>query len=193
LNIKLFYNYVCFVWFCFLFSLFYICKFCFAYSIHFLYSLYKQNKYKTITRFVIVRLDKHLIKYYATSFLEMNKRQINVFYSMTNNNFYFLDAISSASITCPDYLLGRFSYTYDAGSGNTCTSSSNLDVCTDNTLMTFNYTACSTPQGYSSKYYSFSIMIIKAFGLLRDLLLKQERLERQLIPLLLVMCFVVYS
>ncbi|XP_067663671.1 uncharacterized protein [Haliotis asinina] len=57
---------------------------------------------------------------------------------------------SSAFIQCPDALLGTFSYTYDAGSGDVCSSGSYLDVCTDITTMTFDLSICSQTVAYSS-------------------------------------------
>ncbi|XP_046354242.2 cell wall adhesin EAP1-like [Haliotis rufescens] len=57
---------------------------------------------------------------------------------------------SSAYSQCPDALLGKFAYTYDAGSGDVCSSGSNLDVCTDLTAMTFNLSTCSQKVAFSS-------------------------------------------
>ncbi|XP_046563376.1 cell wall adhesin EAP1-like [Haliotis rubra] len=57
---------------------------------------------------------------------------------------------SSAYIQCPDALLGTFSYTYDAGSGDVCSGGSYLDVCTDLTAMTFDLSICSQKVAYSS-------------------------------------------
>lgn len=62
---------------------------------------------------------------------------------------YSIGQISSASTQCPNSLLGTFSYTYDSGSGNACTGDSSLDVCSSNSQLLFNYTQCSTEQGYS--------------------------------------------
>ncbi|XP_033743695.1 uncharacterized protein LOC117329715 [Pecten maximus] len=58
-------------------------------------------------------------------------------------------SVSDAKINCPNSLLGRFNYTFDTGSGNLCTGSTELDVCSENTEMSYNYSACSVNQGYS--------------------------------------------
>ncbi|KAK6179304.1 hypothetical protein SNE40_011695 [Patella caerulea] len=55
-------------------------------------------------------------------------------------------ALSLATVTCPDVLLSKFSYTVD---GN-CFSNSSLDVCSDNTKLQFNYSICSSVAAYSS-------------------------------------------
>ncbi|XP_069129020.1 uncharacterized protein [Argopecten irradians] len=60
-------------------------------------------------------------------------------------------SLTDAKINCPNSLLGRFNYTFDSGSGNLCTGSSELDVCTENSEMSYNYSACSTVQGYSQE------------------------------------------
>ncbi|OWF37262.1 uncharacterized protein LOC110440311 [Mizuhopecten yessoensis] len=72
-----------------------------------------------------------------------NVRQLGVF--VKNGS------LSVAKINCPNSLLGRFNYTFDTGSGNLCTSSTELDVCDDVTEMTYNYSACSVVQGYSQE------------------------------------------
>ncbi|XP_060083306.1 uncharacterized protein LOC132562572 [Ylistrum balloti] len=58
-------------------------------------------------------------------------------------------SIANAKINCPDSLLGIFNYTYDTGSGNLCTGSTELEVCSDNAEMSYNYSACAEKQGYS--------------------------------------------
>ncbi|XP_076070559.1 uncharacterized protein LOC143042175 [Mytilus galloprovincialis] len=60
------------------------------------------------------------------------------------------NTISSQNIQCPDSFLGTFNYTYDTGSGNLCAASSGLDVCTDKSTMTFDYSLCSEIQAYSA-------------------------------------------
>ncbi|XP_063417620.1 uncharacterized protein LOC134700185 isoform X2 [Mytilus trossulus] len=60
------------------------------------------------------------------------------------------NTISSQKIQCPDSFLGTFNYTYDTGSGNLCAASSGLDVCTDKSTMTFDYSLCSETQAYSA-------------------------------------------
>ncbi|XP_071126535.1 eukaryotic translation initiation factor 5B-like isoform X1 [Mytilus edulis] len=60
------------------------------------------------------------------------------------------NTISSQKIQCPDSFLGTFNYTYDTGSGNLCAASSGLDVCTDKSTMTFDYSLCSEIQAYSA-------------------------------------------
>ncbi|XP_052076618.1 uncharacterized protein LOC127714586 isoform X3 [Mytilus californianus] len=60
------------------------------------------------------------------------------------------NTISSQKIQCPNAFLGTFNYTYDTGSGNLCAASSGLDVCTDKSTMTFDYTLCSETQAYSA-------------------------------------------
>ncbi|VDI24872.1 Hypothetical predicted protein [Mytilus galloprovincialis] len=62
----------------------------------------------------------------------------------------FTNTISSQKIQCPDSFLGTFNYTYDTGSGNLCAASSGLDVCTDKSTMTFDYSLCSEIQAYSA-------------------------------------------
>ncbi|KAK3100618.1 hypothetical protein FSP39_022674 [Pinctada imbricata] len=58
--------------------------------------------------------------------------------------------ISSAKITCPTMLQSSWTYSYDSGSGNLCTGSTALDVCTDTYMMDFDYSACSEVQAYST-------------------------------------------
>ncbi|KAK3100503.1 hypothetical protein FSP39_021017 [Pinctada imbricata] len=55
--------------------------------------------------------------------------------------------ISSLTIQCPDILLGRFSYSFN---DTDCLNETGyLDVCTDLTMMSYNYSYCSTIQAYS--------------------------------------------
>lgn len=50
----------------------------------------------------------------------------------------------------------NFTYTYDFGNGNQCTGNTSLDVCSDVTSMEFDYSLCSTEQGYSGLSYQIS-------------------------------------
>ncbi|CAG2208603.1 unnamed protein product [Mytilus edulis] len=50
---------------------------------------------------------------------------------------------------CPSVFLGNFFYTYDNGTGTSCGTGSEWDVCTNRTTMTFNYTQCATIIAYS--------------------------------------------
>ncbi|XP_021338969.1 uncharacterized protein LOC110440309 isoform X2 [Mizuhopecten yessoensis] len=59
-------------------------------------------------------------------------------------------SIDTEKITCPTDLQGYYSYEYDSGSGNVCNNSTELDTCTDTTLMSFNLTLCTQIQAYSA-------------------------------------------
>ncbi|XP_052103173.1 uncharacterized protein LOC127736655 [Mytilus californianus] len=50
---------------------------------------------------------------------------------------------------CPSVFLGNFFYTYDNGTGTSCGTGSEWDVCTNRTTMKFNYTQCATIIAYS--------------------------------------------
>lgn len=52
---------------------------------------------------------------------------------------------------CPTPLLGRFTYVHNDGTTDSCSASSELQVCPSWTRMTFDYTKCSTKQAFSSK------------------------------------------
>ncbi|XP_061164536.1 uncharacterized protein LOC133173571 [Saccostrea echinata] len=53
---------------------------------------------------------------------------------------------------CPVPLLGNFTYTHNDGISTTCGSlNSDLNVCPSWSIMTFNYTMCSTVQGFSDE------------------------------------------
>lgn len=56
---------------------------------------------------------------------------------------------SSVVQWCPVPLLGRFTYVHNDGSTNTCSSSSDLQVCPTWTRMQFDYTKCPTKQAFS--------------------------------------------
>nr|XP_034301244.1 uncharacterized protein LOC105330858 isoform X2 [Crassostrea gigas] len=58
---------------------------------------------------------------------------------------------SQAAQPCPPALIGRFTYTHDSGSTQTCSSSSSLAVCPSWDTMTFDYTKCSTEQAFSKE------------------------------------------
>lgn len=60
---------------------------------------------------------------------------------------------SQAAQPCPPALIGRFTYTHDSGSTQTCSSSSSLAVCPSWDTMTFDYTKCSTEQAFSSNLF----------------------------------------
>lgn len=60
---------------------------------------------------------------------------------------------SQAAQPCPPALIGRFTYTHDSGSTQTCSSSSSLAVCPSWDTMTFDYTKCSTEQAFSSSLF----------------------------------------
>lgn len=51
---------------------------------------------------------------------------------------------------CPLIMQANFTYTCDFGNGNQCTGNTSLDVCSDVTSMEFDYSLCSTEQGYSA-------------------------------------------
>ena len=72
--------------------------------------------------------------------------------------FHFLQGFdSTAKIDFPSILLGSFTYTYNLAGTVYCSSNSHLDICTDTTTATFNYTVCSTKQVFSSKYIKTKI------------------------------------
>ncbi|XP_048778341.2 uncharacterized protein LOC125682012 [Ostrea edulis] len=52
---------------------------------------------------------------------------------------------------CADPFLGTFTYSHNTGSTETCGSNSQVDVCEDRTTMKFNYSLCSTEQGFSQE------------------------------------------
>lgn len=67
-----------------------------------------------------------------------------------NTEFHLLvknGSLSDVTIQCPDVLLGSFTLTFNETSCVNDTGA--LEVCDDNTLMTFNHTACSTKIAYS--------------------------------------------
>lgn len=59
-------------------------------------------------------------------------------------------SLSDVTIQCPDVLLGSFTLTFNETSCVNDTGA--LEVCDDNTLMTFNHTACSTKIAYSGNW-----------------------------------------
>jgi hypothetical protein len=65
---------------------------------------------------------------------------------------------SQAAQPCPPSLIGRFTYTHDTGTSQTCSSSSSLAVCPSWSTMTFNYTKCATEQAFSSNFLNFSLI-----------------------------------
>lgn len=65
----------------------------------------------------------------------------------------FLGKETQAKQWCPSPLLARFTYKHVTANGTeTCTGVSSLDVCTNRTTMTFDYTKCSTTQAFSSQF-----------------------------------------
>nr|XP_022322382.1 uncharacterized protein LOC111123938 isoform X5 [Crassostrea virginica] len=66
---------------------------------------------------------------------------------------------------CPSPLLARFTYKHVTANGTeTCTGVSSLDVCTNRTTMTFDYTKCSTTQAFSSEGILFCVKTLVANG-----------------------------
>ncbi|XP_048244254.1 uncharacterized protein LOC124148117 isoform X1 [Haliotis rufescens] len=59
-------------------------------------------------------------------------------------------AAASAASSCPTDVQAKWMYSLDAGSGDTCSSGSYLEVCTDTTAMNFNYTSCNSNVAYSA-------------------------------------------
>lgn len=58
---------------------------------------------------------------------------------------------SSTVQWCPTPLLGRFTYVHNDGTSDSCSASSELQVCPSWTRMTFDYTKCTRKQAFSSK------------------------------------------
>ncbi|KAK3586469.1 hypothetical protein CHS0354_001854 [Potamilus streckersoni] len=56
----------------------------------------------------------------------------------------------SALVTCPDVMLGNYNYKYTDATGSYCTNTTVMDVCSNKSVITFNYTQCSQRIAYSA-------------------------------------------
>ncbi|XP_065932403.1 uncharacterized protein [Magallana gigas] len=73
------------------------------------------------------------------------------FQKVSETQYIYYAAMGALSISqCPLIMQANFTYTYDFGNGNQCTGNTSLDVCSDVTSMEFDYSLCSTEQGYSA-------------------------------------------
>ncbi|XP_033729075.1 neurogenic locus notch homolog protein 2-like isoform X3 [Pecten maximus] len=58
---------------------------------------------------------------------------------------------TSSKLTCASPFLGTFTYQYTDGSSTSCGTGSEWDVCSDNSMMTFNYSKCSTKVAFTQE------------------------------------------
>ena len=62
---------------------------------------------------------------------------------------------------CPVPLRARFSYTHNDGSALTCGGGSSLSLCPDWSILTFDYSLCSTEQAFSSNKFNLNKNFMK--------------------------------
>ena len=58
-------------------------------------------------------------------------------------------AITHLTTTCPDEFLGVFDYVSNITTSGECNGTGSVDVCSDTSKISFNYTSCSIVQAYS--------------------------------------------
>ncbi|KAL3871759.1 hypothetical protein ACJMK2_039737 [Sinanodonta woodiana] len=56
----------------------------------------------------------------------------------------------SSLVTCPDVMLGNYNYKYTDSTGSYCTNTTVMDVCSNKSVIIFNYTTCSQRIAYSA-------------------------------------------